>query len=406
MGWWRTTEPTDGDESKELTRKSGEEDEEEEWKLVRMRNTWSHGGKCKETPQKTPNKAGSGGLTETKNENMKIASRSETAESQRREGGCRRSWIFSRQKEAAEGPDLTSQAETGCEKMEDVSRQPVPREKVVLRDKLSLSSVNRSLGNEKRGSFFGLSRKTSQEKLVIRRTSVWDPRIYLRRILSPVRFLLHLTSLSVVYCWERVNKGLKLVGKSIANFGKSAMSALVDFTPRKIVKWFMIHTCRVMPYLRHRSIVLSLFDTLPSRVTKRVVSVYFKKVPLWFMRAHIMASLRDGPAKKMVDCFTSLAQLPRTLLKMAFMSVASALEVVSRALTFSRPQETVRSQSRLPPWKVKRQTSLPCKLVSKNLRQTSPPRKFENRKLRQISLPFKLEQKTSSSCLDDHSTTL
>ncbi|KAK3868887.1 hypothetical protein Pcinc_025745 [Petrolisthes cinctipes] len=202
-------------------------------------------------------------------------------------------------------------------------------------------------------------------------TFILDPirgylRLWLRRVLSAMSFVLCLITLSVEQCWLKANQGLVSIHQCTARCGQKVLSTIVHLTPKKMFKWLMVYTCRVLPSLRNRSAVVCLVNNLPSAITKRIVIAYLRKVPVRAMRLHIMASLRDGPLRKMIDAFTRLLKLPRTLLKVTCMTLASGLEVISRVLRFSprRNKEEVddgRGQLSV----IKRQFSLPCKLEKK-----------------------------------------
>ncbi|KAK4309274.1 hypothetical protein Pmani_019087 [Petrolisthes manimaculis] len=191
-------------------------------------------------------------------------------------------------------------------------------------------------------------------------------RLWIRRVLSAMSFVLCLITLSVEQCWLKVNQGLVSIHQGTARCGQRILSTIVHLTPRKMFKWLMVHTCRVLPSLRNRSAVVCLVNNLPSALTKRIVFVYLRKVPVWAIRLHIMASLRDGPLRKMIDAFTRLLKLPRTLLQVTFMTLASGLQVMSRVLRFSprrNKEEVDDGHGQLSV--IKRQFSLPCKLEKK-----------------------------------------
>lgn len=257
--------------------------------------------------------------------------------------------------EASQSPRL----EEKIAQNSSVLEQSTSRVTTALRTAVGGNTLIRKLTCEKRES-----RETSQGPGRVGTAFIWDPRYYLRlyyrKFLTSMSFALCLTTLTVEQCWVKVNQGLTSIRQYTANFGRRTLLAIVNLTPRKMLKWLMVYMCQVVPSLRHRSAVVFLSNKLPSSVTKRFVSLYLKKLPLWAMRLHIMASLEGGPIKKMIDGFLRLLKLPKTLLKTTFMTLASGLEILRRVLRIShrRPKEEERVQIS----QYQRQWSLPSKL--------------------------------------------
>lgn len=208
------------------------------------------------------------------------------------------------------------------------------------------------------------SKDASQEWRMMGNAFIWRPIYYLRmcyrRFLSAMSFLLCLTTLTIEQCWQKVNQGLACIRQHTRNCGQRALSAIVNLTPRKILKRLMVQMFRVLPSLRHRSAAVFLSNKLPSSVTKRLVFLYFRRLPLWAIRLHTMASLQDGPIKKMIDGFFRLLKVPKTLLKTIFMALAGGLEFLCRVLRIS--QGRTKKKENVLLFRYKTQLSLPSKL--------------------------------------------
>lgn len=215
---------------------------------------------------------------------------------------------------------------------------------------------------ENRKTSFSLSARASILFSQYRRRFLWRIRECFRIITTAIWLVSHITATSVKSCRKKINTALKSTAVHFARVSKNVLSSIVELTPRKVVKYFMIYSCHILPDMRNRRLVLFFISSTPSRFTRRIVSLYLRKTPVWLISWHAYLSLKSkSPILKLTRCMNRSLELPRSVAETVLMFVTRIMKTVSRILTFSGDQEGQKMKrqlsSSLAPRKKSKQSS-------------------------------------------------
>lgn len=242
--------------------------------------------------------------------------------------------------------DKFCQLNTTCESLCENTSSSVlsPKtEKTLLQRLHSLSRVTDQNSENRCKNASSQSKNTSEESLhsnSFRQIFLKRLKNHLKIITTTLWVILHIATTSVTSLWYKVKTALHSIGVGVLGTCRKFLSSIIEVTPKNIVKYFMIYSCRVLPDLRNRQFVLMLFNRLPSRFTKTIVSRYIKNAPVWFVTWHASAFFKSqGPVRKLMRSVGCLLEFPRNVLETIFMATAGAFKTVSRMLTFSRGNE-------------------------------------------------------------------
>lgn len=221
------------------------------------------------------------------------------------------------------------------------------------------SKAIEEVADRKRCSFSLSKRDSKEDSNACPRRHSWDPKMYIRRVRAFLKLTFKIIFISIISCWHRIHTTLKSTEARLLLGIKTSLYFMIEVTPKEIVKYFMVYSCHVLPDLRHRSAVLYVLNSAPARLTKKIASTYLRKVPVCLMSWHAHLLLRASPIRKIATNLVQILRLPRKLLETVFMSAASVLKILSRAMTFSRYRKTelTRRQSLLSLWKLRIRTA-------------------------------------------------